>query len=246
MKNNIIIFLTIIGLIIAGFTYYYQVIYKEKTIVNIEKISEVLLTNPMPVSGLKAHYTYNDSISVDNLWQTTFIVKNIGNKTIYGAGFQNQSIRDSHIPISIIECDRVLSATITNENNGAFMVIPLKITIVQWKPKEYIEITTLTEGINPPKLIISDREIKDAEITYSVYSPGEIKINQKIIEHLPTNVINTLKWIITSVMGFLLLLAISQVRKSYLEIDSKAVRVLFVILLLIFLSIILMPLLWMF
>lgn len=245
-KNNIIIFLTIIGIVIAGFTFYYQAIYTPKTILNIEKTSEILLTKPLDVEGLTSNYTYHDSIEVKNLWQTTFLIRNIGSRTIYGKGFPEQSIRYSYMPFSVEGCDNVLSASITNENNGSQILSPCKLMIIQWKPKEYVEITTLTDGENSPRLTINDREIKDSEIIYSVYSPDETKGNKKIIEYLPYNIVNSLKWTVTIVIGFLLLIAIPQMRKQYICLEGKAMKVFFITFFILFLIIMLMPFLWMF
>jgi hypothetical protein len=218
---------------------------EKRTILNIEKVSEILLTKPLNVEGITSSYMYNDSIEVKNLWRTTFVIRNVGERTIYGSGFSEQSIRDSHIPLSVENCEKVLSTIVTNENNSSCMLVPLQLIITQWKPKEYVEITTLTDGNNPPNLIINDREIKDSEITYSVYSAEKINENQKWIEHFPKGLANTLKWIIVVVMVFLFIAAVFTI-PDQVKTASKGQKVLTLVLWLFFMIILLCPILWMF
>jgi len=200
--NKTSAFVGIIAIVITiGVSWYFN--QEKSTILNIEKVSEILLTKPLDVEGLTVSYMFYDSIEVKNLWRTTFVIRNVGNKTIYGKGFPEQSIRQHYIPLFIENGERILSAVITNENNGAFMLKPLQLIISQWRPREFVEITILTDGDNPPNLMISDREIKDSKITYSVYSTETINEKQKLIEYFPKGVANTLRWIIILAMIFL-------------------------------------------
>jgi hypothetical protein len=241
-KTNVLIGLIAI-IVTIGISWYVN--REKRTILNVEKVSEILLTKPLNVEGLTSSYTYNDSIEVKNLWRTTFVIKNVGEKTIYGKGFPEQSIRDLHIPFLIKNCEKVLSVIITNENNEAWIDEPLKLGIIQWKPEEYIEITTLTDGDNPPDLRINDREIKDSKITYSVYSAEKINENKKLIEHLPKRLVNTFKWIIVVVMVFLFIVAVFTIPEQ-VKTASKEQKVLTLMLWLFFMTILLCPILWMF
>ena len=242
--NKTSVFIGLIAIVVAiGISWYFN--REKSTIINIEKASEILLTKSLDIESLTANYTYNDSIEVKNLWRTTFVLRNVGEKTIYGSGFAEQSIKDSHIQLKVENCEKVLSAIITNENNKSFMLNPLQLIITQWKPKEYVEITMLTDGEKPPNLIINDRDIKDSEITYSIYSIEKINENPKWIEYFPKGLANTLKWIIISVMVFLFFAAIFTIREQ-IKTATKGQKILTLVLWLFFMIILFCPILWMF
>ena len=95
MKKYLTIFFTIIGVVIAGISLYYQIFYKEKISLNIEKVTTTLLTRPLHIEGLKVSYTYHDTINVEELWQTTFVIRNTGTKTILGEGFAGKNIKNN-------------------------------------------------------------------------------------------------------------------------------------------------------
>jgi hypothetical protein len=242
--NRTSAFIGVIAIVVTiGISWYLN---KEKsTILNIEKVSEILLTKPLNVEGLTANYMYYDSIEVKNLWQTVFVIRNVGEKTIYGSGFSESSISGSHIPLDVENCEKVLSAIITNENNSSFMLKPLQLVIKQWKTKEYVEITMLTEGVESPNLIINDREIKDSKITYSIYSAEKINEKQKWIDYFPKGLVSTLKWIIVVVMVFLFIAAIFAI-PNQVKTASKGQKILTLALWLFFMIILLCPILWMF
>ena len=242
--NRTSAFIGVIAIVVTiGISWYLN--REKSTILNIEKVSEILLTKPLDVKGLTSSYMYNDSIEVKNLWRTTFVIRNVGKKTIYGKGFPEQSIRDLYIPFLIKNCEKVLSVIISNENNEAWMAEQLNLGIVQWKPEEYVEITMLTDGDNPPNLIINDREIKDSKITYSVYSVEKINEKQKWIDYFPKGLANTLKWIIVVVMVFLFIAAVFTIPRMVKTV-SKGQKVLTLILWAFFMIILLCPILWMF
>ncbi|MCL2245826.1 MAG: hypothetical protein FWC10_01780 [Lentimicrobiaceae bacterium] len=244
--NRTSAFIGVIAIVVTiGISWYLN--REKSTILNVEKVSEILLTNPLNVEGLTSSYMYNDSIEVKNLWRTTFVIRNVGKKTIYGKGFPEQSIRDLYIPFLIKSCEKLLSVIITNENNEAWIAEPLKLGIIQWKPEEYVEITTLTDGNNSPDLIINDREIKDSKITYSVYSAEKINENENknLIEYFPKGIANTLKWIIVVVMVFLFIAAIFTI-PDQVKTASKGQKILTLALWLFFLIILFCPILWMF
>ena len=59
MKKYLAIFFTIVSVVIASLTLYYQAFYKETVSLNIERVTATLLTRPLNVEGLKASYTYH-------------------------------------------------------------------------------------------------------------------------------------------------------------------------------------------
>lgn len=241
-KTNVIIGLAaiVISILIAWWT------NKEKvTALNIEKFNETLLTKPLDVDGLTALYIFHDSIRVSNLWQTTFVIKNTGGNTIYGEGFQERNTRTGKIPFTVDNCERVLSANVNNSNNGAFILGANNIYISQWHPGEYIEVTLITEGTNAPNLKISDREIKDSHITYSVFSIDEPAQNKKIIEYLPKIIADIVKWLIVIFISLMMMGFCVGIPKQ-IQQAKKGQKILTLILWTILLLIIVAPLLWLF
>ena len=215
------------------------------TSLNIEKFNETLLTKPLNIDGLTASYTFHDSIKVSNLWQTTFIIKNTGDKTIYGEGFQEKNTRTGKIPFTINNCERVLSVNINRANNEAFIMESHNIYISQWRPNEYIEMTLITEGTNSPNLKISDREIKDSSITYSVYSIEEKKQKRIIIDYLPKIIADIFKWLVIFVIGMLIIGLSINIPDQLKQIPLKQ-KLLTLIIWVFILFIIASPILWMF
>lgn len=245
MKKYLTIFFTIIGVVIAGISLYYQIFYKEKISLNIEKVTTTLLTRPLHIEGLKVSYTYHDTINVEELWQTTFVIRNTGTKTILGEGFAGKNIKNTYLPIHIENCIQLLSTSITNCNNDATLMNN-HLYIPQWRPNEYVEITIISEGPNAPDLKISDREIVDSEITYSVYSPKIDLSNKKIIDYLPKGLAIFFKWSIVFTIFIMSITSIIQIRKQLKTIQGIGIKIFTFIAWLIIVLIFALPLLWIF
>ncbi len=245
MKKYLKIFYFALTIVIAALGLYYQVFYKERISLNVETVSTTLLTRPFHIEGLRASYTFHDSINVERLWQTTFVIKNTGNKTILGEGFSNKNIRNSYIPLKFEKCNRLLSTKLTNSNNDAFL-INNNLYISQWKPNEFCEIMVISDGLDSPCLTICDRDIVDSEITYSVYSPKTDTSNKKLIDYLPNFIKVTLKWIIVAIIITVSLASIVEVIKQTKKQSGVLVIVLTIIACLIIIAIFASPLLWIF
>ncbi len=246
MKKYLAIFFTIVSVVIASLTLYYQAFYKETVSLNIERVTATLLTRPLNIEGLKALYTYHDTIKVEELWQTTFVIRNTGTKTILGEGFSGKNIRNAYIPIRIEKCTQLLSASIINCNNGATLSNN-HLCIPQWRPDEYVEIMVISEGPDVPDLIISDREIIDSEITYSVYSPKPDRNNKKLIEYLPKGIESFLKWSIVIIIVIMSVVSIIEFRKqSKKTIQGTGTKIFTFIAWLIIVILFALPLLWIF
>ena len=245
MKKYLTSFLPIIGVIIAGIGVYYQAFYKETVSLNIEKVTATLLTRPLEIEGLKVSYTYHDTINVEKLWQTTFVLRNTGSKTILGEGFVGKNIKNTYIPILIENCTQLLSATVSSCNNDASL-INNRLYIPQWRPNEFTEITVISEGPTAPNLKISDREIIDSEITYSVYSPQPDVSNKKLIDYLPKGISDFLKWSVVVTIILMSIASIAQIRKQLRTTTGNSAKVFTLIAWLIIVFIFALPVLWMF
>lgn len=75
----------------------------------------------------------------------------------------------------------------------------------QWRVDEYVEITAFIENNIQPEMKISDRDIIDSEISYSIYSPESVTKQNRIIEYFPKWLSSTLRitYYITAVIIFL-------------------------------------------
>ena len=70
--NKTSAFIGLIAIIVAiGISWYFN--REKSTILNIEKVSEILLTKPLNVEGLTANYMYYDSIEVKNLYDNSIL-----------------------------------------------------------------------------------------------------------------------------------------------------------------------------
>ena len=204
MKKNSSILIALIGVVLTALIGYYQIFHKDTITLNIERVNSTLLTKPLHTKGLKASYTYRDSIIVKKLWETTFVIRNTGKTTILGEGFPSKNIKDDCLLLRISNCEKLLSATITNCNNSA-RLDERKLYFTQWKEDEYVEITLITEGKKAPYLRISDRDIIDSKITYSEYSPKVVESNNKLIDSVPKGIASFFKWFYTLIVVVLLL-----------------------------------------
>ena len=119
------------------------------------------------------------------------------------------------------------------------------IYISQWRPNEYIEMTLITEGTNSPNLKISDREIKDSSITYSVYSIEEKKQKRIIIDYLPKIIADIFKWLVIFVISMLIIGLSINIPDQLKQIPLKQ-KLLTLIIWVFILFIIASPILWMF
>ena len=245
MKKYLKIFYFTLSIVIAGLTLYYQVFYKEHISLNIEKVTTTLLTKPLNIEGLKVSYTFHDTINVEKLWQTTFVIKNTGNKTILGEGFLNKNIRNSYIPLKFDKCNQLLSTKLINSNNDSF-IINNNLFISQWKPDEFCEIMVISEGKDSPELIICDRDIVDSDITYSVYSPKVDTENKKLIDHFPGFIKGFLKWSMVIIITIVSILSIVEIVKQTKKQTGFWVIALTILASLILIIIFASPVLWIF
>lgn len=141
-KTNTI--LSIIAILVAIFIAWYFNRNKE-TSLNIEQVNATLLTQNLDIDGLTIKYLYHDSIDVQNLWKTIYIIKNTGDQSLYGQGFSDINVQNGTIPLNVIGCEKLLSLKMIGGNNGVLLGKNNSLIITQWKPNEYTEIEILSE-----------------------------------------------------------------------------------------------------
>lgn len=144
-----------------------------------------MLSQKPDIDGLAVQYLYHDTIEVTNLWKSIFTIKNIGDQSLYGKGFSDINVKNGVIPLIVSNCNRVLSIKMTSNNCGCTLIDNGNLLITQWKPNEYAEFEILTEGEVSPTLNIEPRGIKDANISFSTYTPATISTTPKFIDKIP-------------------------------------------------------------
>ena len=224
-------------------TWYFN--HEKKTALDIQQVSAVQLIRSFDNDDISVSYMYHDSIPVTNLWRTSYVIRNTGETTIYGDGFADKNINDSCIELHVSQCDKLLSITLDTANNSAYLSAQ-NLFIQQWRPKEYVTITIITEGENSPTLMINDRSIKDVIITNSTFSPESPKETLKVIDRLNPILGEVLKWLYI-VTAFIIALAILfSLPKTIRDAPSKTDKFSSWFVLIALLLIILLPILWMF
>ena len=241
-KTNTI--LSVLAILVAIFIGWY--FNREKTTsLNIEQVNATKLSQNLDIDGLTVQYLFHDSIEVKNLWKTIFTIKNTGDQSLYGKGFSDINVKDGVLQLFVNDCNKLLSIKMTTNNNGCILNNKGGLIITQWKPNEYAEIEILTESETAPTLQINPRDIKDATITFSKYTPSTIIVTPKLIDKFPTPIKNILKWVVIVVMGLIILMAVVQMPQQ-LKDKPAPVKVVTIILSLIFMAITICPLLWVF
>lgn len=236
----------IIIFIVTVSTFYYQVIHKPKTLIEVQCLDKSQLTQLPNVEGLSGHFFYNDSIPVKNLWKMKYLLKNIGDINIIGEG-RTSNLIGNILPIRIVDAIRILDVNISNNNIGVVFGNG-GLIFKQWRPAEIIEITTFVECENgkQPSLLINNRDIVDAEIKYSEIVTDNLSADKKLIAHFPLGFANTLKWTAFVVSIVLYLFSIPTCVGQVKNAQGKGLRVVLIILFIIFFAILFAPFLWVF
>lgn len=236
----VMILLTSVG---AGMTWYFN--RHQSTILEVKTISEVELTRPLNVDHLSSTYLYDDSIPVEHLWQSTFVVTNIGETTLYGKGFNDKSIKEDALLFKLKNCDKLLSIEAA-ENNADITLHNQSLYFSQWRPNEYIELRILADGSNFPELQINERDIKEGQVVYSKYSPEEKPVVKRWIDHLPLSLSKALWWVVIIFYVIIAIFSMISAVRQYRKAEDKTTRTITLVVWIITFIFMLAPLLWMF
>jgi hypothetical protein len=221
--------------IVAGLIGIYFALHEKQIKLDIQTVNSENLTAHETVQNLSIKYYYLDSIEVNNLWKTKWIIRNVGDKTIVGTGSENQLLNDG-LPLHFKNKCRVLSLDITSSSNDAILKNQ-KLLFKQWRRDEYVELTAFIESNNQPDIYISDRDIIDSEISYSTYTSK--REYNSIADHLPIWLNKTLKVIYLVLCVFMILAGILTFCTNIGDKSSKIA----VIILFLFMMI---PIIWIF
>lgn len=234
--------ITFLSLAFAALTFYYN---REKTtILEISRVSDLELTKPLNIKKLSSAYTY-DSIPVEHLWQSSFVITNKGETTIYGNGFEAKNIRGNAIRLHLTNSSRILAIEVVDATAEVSLLCD-SLYFTQWRPNEYIEIKVLSDGSLAPELCINNRDIKDAQIIYTRYSLGAKSENARLIDIFPRAVSLSLWWIVIIFYAVMFIALSIAATKQCKQATDKTTKVITTIVWIMVISLVYLPLLWMF
>ena len=176
------------------------------------------------------------------------MIKNTGDVTLFGEGFDNKNIRGNAIALHINNCEKLLAADVLNTNTDAVLQNDCSLKFAQWRPNEYVELMLLSDGPVAPDVTISDRDIQNVTITKVMYSPEEQLVQKRFVDTWPKVLKNTMWWItiVVESTSFLLILGacimpIIQAKDAKERKDNASSMLMFLWILVL----VLLPLLWM-
>lgn len=169
---------------------------EKSTSLEIKRVSDIELTKPLNVERLSSTYLYDDSIPVKHLWQSSFVITNTGEQTLFGKGFTFRNIKDEALALHISNTNSVLSIELIDTNTDISLQHDSLLFFSQWKPKEYAEIRILSDGQLAPDLTINEYDIQNSVITYTKYSPEEKVIKERFVDKFPYALYQAIWWVI--------------------------------------------------
>lgn len=239
IASVVLAFLSFVGLCITLYGNRHK-----PTILEIKTISEIELTRPLNVEHLSSTYVY-DSIPVEHLWQSAFVITNVGETTLYGEGFEDKNIKGESLLIHLENCANVLSIEKVDGNTDATLQ-DRSLFFSQWRPNEFIELRILTDGPEAPEVQINERDIKEGRVVYTKYSPEEKLVVKRWIDHLPLSLSNALWWVVIIFYIIIAIFSMISAVKQYRNAENKTTRTITLVVWIITFIFMLAPLLWMF
>ena len=155
-----------------------------KTELNVDLVSTTLLDNKtMNVKKTKidtiGFFSFRPSIRI-----TKYVITNVGRESIYSANIGGNIIDNDLISLSIDNTYSYPSVTITKQNAAAKLMFKFIQIPKQWRHKEYIELTIISDGTLIPNLRLNSRDVKDLQITYTDYYTNK-EIERGFFDKIP-------------------------------------------------------------
>lgn len=231
----------LLSLVFAGVSYYFN--REKSTSLEIKRVGDVELTKPLNVDKLSSLYFYDDSIPVQHLWQSTFVLTNCGEQTLLGKGFTARNIREDALKLHFSN-SHILSLEVVTTNSD-ISLIGDALLFSQWKPKEYVELKVLSDGSTAPDMSINEYDIQNGTVIYTKYSPDEKEMKRSIADRLPYAATQGLWWVTIIYFTLMLLYFLIKGTKEYRKQQGKIAKVAFVVIWVIMIALLYAPLLWM-
>ncbi len=236
--------ISLLSLVGMGITLYVN--RHKSTVLEVKLISDLELTRPLNVAHISSVYLYDDSIPVEHLWQSSYVITNMGETTIYGTGFDAKNIKGDALFFQLSNCERILSIEAIDNSADISIIGNNMLRFSQWRPNEYIELRILSDGPNAPELLINDRDIQEGKIVYTKYSPEEKPVVKRLVDYLPKSLYKALWWGVTMFELLLLLILIVTGTSSVIQTKDKVTKISTAIVWIVILILMFSPLLWMF
>ena len=234
----------VLSLIFAGVSFYLN--REKSTSLEIKRVSDIELTKPLNVEGLSSTYFYEDTIFVEHLWQSSFVITNTGEQTLYGKGFPSRNIREDVLKLHLSQNNSILAVKIIDTNTDIFLQCDSLLVFSQWRPKEFVEIRILSNGSSAPNIHINANDIQNSTITYTKYSPEEKVTKKRFVDKFPYSLYQAIWWVVIIFETILFLsLFVIGVKQSYQE-KTKVCKITTIVLWIIVLFLMFAPVMWMF
>lgn len=120
------------------------------------------------------------------------------------------------------------------------------LQFIQWRPNEYIELVLLSDGQVAPEIIINDRDIQNATISYVTYSPKEQLAPQRFVDRWPKGLTKVIWWIVFVFEILSILVLLSAMIMQLVKASSKEERKSNIFVFIWILILVLLPIIWMF
>lgn len=215
------------------------------TILEVKTISEIELTRPLNVDHLSSTYLYYDSIPVEHLWQSSFIITNIGGTSLYGKGFDQKNIKGDSLFFQLTNCEKILSIEAI-DNTADINISNNSLQFTQWRPTEYIEIRVISDGPTSPELLIDERDVVEGRVIYAKYSPEENLAAKRLVDYLPEASYKVLWWVVIIFYIIIAIFSMISAVQQYRKAEDKTTRTITLVVWIITFIFMLAPLLWMF
>lgn len=229
--KNIALIGTIVASIATIFGLAYQLTQSDKKTIEIKELTLEKLTDLPSVEGLKAKYTFKDSI-VTSLWKLNYLITNLSEGPIIGEGNQKDIIKDK-ITFRVPDNFQILEVK-KNDKNAPFIIrydkSSIKVSFLQWISNESLDISIYVEQTSQgesPSLITNEREIIGGHIVYNSFQSGLDQSSRRLIDYFPNSMEVVLWWILIiinslTIIGFPIILA-AEVYKYIQYLKDKKV-----------------------
>lgn len=215
------------------------------TILEVKTISDIELTRPLNVDHLSSSYLYYDSIPVEHLWQSSFIITNVGGTSLYGKGFDQKNIKGDSLFFQLANCEKILSIEAI-DNTADINISSNSLQFTQWRPTEYIEIRIISDGPTSPELLIDERDVVEGRVIYAKYSPEENLVAKRLVDYLPETSYKVLWCVVIIFYIIIAILSMISAVLQYRKAEDKTTRTITLVVWIITFIFMLAPLLWMF
>ena len=234
----------LLSLVFTGVSFYLN--REKSTSLEIKRVSDIELTKPLNVERLSSTYLYDDSIPVKHLWQSSFVLTNTGEQTLFGKGFPLRNIREEALTLHLSNSNSILAIEIIDTNTDITIQSDSLLFFSQWRPKEYVEIMVLSDGPSAPEVTINEKDIQNSTITYTKYSPEEKLTKKRFVDRFPYSLYQAIWWVVVIFDSLSFVILIITGVTQYSQAKDRVTKITTVVVWVLVLLLLFAPLMWMF